>query len=111
MTPEVHPARIRLAILGAIGKGPCDLTDLRWALNKAGVPFLETTTVLNAILPIMQAEKRIEQGGSGNGMYWRLRRGTPLDASAPRTGAGTGTVKDGFISASDFKKSGTRGRK
>lgn len=109
-------AQIRLAILGKIGKGPCELVHLIGECVTAGWDYTHCKIAVSVELKEMclaglaecvQEPSPFHKGATYR--IWRLPASTPLDASAPRTGAGT--VKDGFISASDFKKSGTRGRK
>lgn len=103
-------------IMGRVGKGPADRANLIGALVDRGFSFPHCDDKLDEILAEMVAAGRIERCDQPSQYVagktwaqWRLPASAPIDASAPRTGAGT--VKDGFISASDFKKSGVRGRK
>lgn len=109
-------AETLVVIMGRVGKGPADRANLIGALVDRGFSFPHCDDKLDEILAEMVAAGRIERCDQPSQYVagktwaqWRLPASAPLDASAPRTGAGT--VKDGHISPEAYRNSGRKGKR
>lgn len=102
---------LEISVLGRVGKGPADRANLIGAIVDKGYDFHHADAILDDTLGAMVDKARIERVEvpssyvSGKSYaVWRLPASTPMASPA----AVAVPVREGFISAADFRASGRR---
>jgi hypothetical protein len=114
--PIATSNQLATSIMGRIGKGPADRANLIGAIVDKGYDFHHADSILDDTLGAMVDKAWIERvevpSAYASGQtyaVWRLPASTPIDASAPRTGAGT--VPPGHVSPEAYRAASQKSRR